>query len=128
MYLTVMEAGLSCIAVNLPSLWFIFHKATPEGVLRSVRSMISLASIRSGGSRDSRGKSNHKSNNYPNMDQNESAASSSQSHLERPDAIPIETHALYDIEAKHTPVPSGMGNRDVQVTQTISQSSSKRVM
>ncbi|KAH6677566.1 hypothetical protein B0J14DRAFT_476102, partial [Halenospora varia] len=46
-YLSILEIGLSCVAVNLPSLWFLFHKVTPENVLRSKRSQISLHSIHS---------------------------------------------------------------------------------
>ncbi|MCJ1262144.1 hypothetical protein MMC22_002014 [Lobaria immixta] len=45
-YLSVLEAGLSLIAVNLPSLWVLFSKIMPEKVLHNVRSMISLASSR----------------------------------------------------------------------------------
>lgn len=45
-YLSVLEAGLSLIAVNLPSLWVLFSKIMPEKVLHNVRSMISPASSR----------------------------------------------------------------------------------
>lgn len=118
-YLSVLETGLSCIAVNLPSLWFLRTKVKPESVLRSVRSMISLRSIRSAGTQEeSRG-----IDPYPWREGKKgSEASSSQSHLTHPEGIPIETHAIYDIEAR-AGKPSFPNN--VQVTKTLSQSSER---
>ncbi|KAF2151900.1 hypothetical protein K461DRAFT_279413 [Myriangium duriaei CBS 260.36] len=53
-YLTHLEAGISLVAVNLPSLWLLFSKVVPETALRSIRSVLSLSSLRSGKSdRDS---------------------------------------------------------------------------
>lgn len=46
-YMTMLEQGISLVAVNLPSLWFLLNKITPEKALRSVRSVFSLSSIRS---------------------------------------------------------------------------------
>jgi hypothetical protein len=42
-----LEAGLSLLAVNLPSLWAIINKTSPERILASLRSIISLRSLRS---------------------------------------------------------------------------------
>lgn len=119
MYLSVMGSGLSCIAVNLPSLYFLFSQVTPESVLRSDRSVISLASIRSGGPHS---KSIHQQEGYPGVGKSDSAATStSQSHLARPDAgtVTIETHAMYKIES--TDRQGTMDIDDLQVTKSISQ-------
>ena len=85
MYLSVLEAGLSLIAVNLPSLWFLFGKINLENILRSVRNMISLRSGRSAASQSSLGK-------IPGLQ------SSSQSYLARPEDPSIETYAMHEIE------------------------------
>ena len=45
-----LEAGLSLLAVNLPSLWAYVNKPSPESIINSIRSAISLRSFRSGGS------------------------------------------------------------------------------
>lgn len=55
-YFLMLEAGISCVAVNLPSVWMLFASVSPEAVLRSVRSMISLGSLGSRNSRGSRSK------------------------------------------------------------------------
>ena len=46
-YLSVLEAGLSIIAVNLPTLFFLRKHANPSKVLQSVRSVMSLRSVTS---------------------------------------------------------------------------------
>ncbi|GAM87013.1 hypothetical protein ANO11243_050340 [Dothideomycetidae sp. 11243] len=46
-YLTHLESGIALVAVNLPSLWLLCTKIVPEKALQSVRSMLSLNSIRS---------------------------------------------------------------------------------
>ena len=84
-YLSVLEAGLSLIAVNLPSLWFLSSKINPENILRSVRNMISLRSGRYAASQSSLGK-------IPGL------PSSSQSYLARPEDPSIETYAMHEIE------------------------------
>ncbi|KAF4631663.1 hypothetical protein G7Y89_g6466 [Cudoniella acicularis] len=43
-YFAMLEAGISVVAVNLPSLWLFFTSLMPEKLVRSVRSIISLAS------------------------------------------------------------------------------------
>jgi hypothetical protein len=113
-----MESGLSCIAVNLPSLYFLFSKVTPENVLRSVRSMISLASIRSGGYHN---KSVNPQEGYSGVGKSHSATSSSQLHLARPDAGIVETHAMYEFES--TSKKRSMEIDNVQIIQSISQRS-----
>ena len=44
LYFSMLEAGMSLIAVNLPSLWFLFNKRALELSLRSIRSVLSLRS------------------------------------------------------------------------------------
>ena len=51
LYFILLEALLSFIAVSLPSLWYFVSGKTPERVLRSIRSMVSLRSNRSTGSK-----------------------------------------------------------------------------
>ena len=45
-YLSMLEAGMSLVAVNLPSLWLLFTTVIPEKVTRSLRSVLSLHSLR----------------------------------------------------------------------------------
>jgi hypothetical protein len=45
LYFAMLEAGMSVVAVNLPSLWLFFTSLMPEKLVRSVRSMISLPSL-----------------------------------------------------------------------------------
>lgn len=49
-YYAFLEAGLSVVSINMPSLWYFAAGVTPERVLRSVRSIISLGSRPSQGS------------------------------------------------------------------------------
>ncbi|CAG8957410.1 hypothetical protein HYFRA_00011391 [Hymenoscyphus fraxineus] len=46
-FFTMLETGISLVAVNLPTLWFLSKSVTPEAILQSIRSVISLASLRS---------------------------------------------------------------------------------
>ena len=54
LFWSMLEGGLALIAVNLPSIWGLFTKISPEAVLRSVRSAVSLGSRGSGDSKNSR--------------------------------------------------------------------------
>ena len=53
LFWSMLEGGLGLIAVNLPSIWGLYSKISPDAVLRSVRSMVSLRSRSSGGSKTS---------------------------------------------------------------------------
>lgn len=53
LFWSMLEGGLGLIAINLPSIWGLFTKISPDAVLRSVRSMVSLRSRSSGGSKTS---------------------------------------------------------------------------
>jgi hypothetical protein len=45
-YYAILEAGFTIVTVNLPSLWYFVAGVTPESVVRSVRSIVSLGSGR----------------------------------------------------------------------------------
>ncbi|CRG86468.1 hypothetical protein PISL3812_03474 [Talaromyces islandicus] len=45
-FFVILEAGLNIIAVNLPSLWYFVRGITADRVIRSMRSVLSLASGR----------------------------------------------------------------------------------
>lgn len=49
-FFTMLETGISLVAVNLPSLWLLFTSVTPEKVIRTTRSVLSLESLRIRGS------------------------------------------------------------------------------
>ena len=46
-FLSNLEAGLSWLAVNLPSLWAIFNKTSSEHILASIHWIKSLGMLRS---------------------------------------------------------------------------------
>lgn len=65
LFLSLLEVGMACIAVNLPSMWFLISHVTPEAVLRSIRSVVSLQSLRSTKSRQSLKDKTMRSSSYP---------------------------------------------------------------
>ena len=107
-YYTVLECGLSLIAVNLPSLWYLLSKTTPENILRSVRSIISLRSEHSAG---------HGSV-QPSRFEKRSNSSSSHSHILATDTPYIETHALHDLDENGQGVD--LPNGKIHVTEHMS--------
>ena len=42
---SMLETGLALVTVNLPSIWTIKHKAVPERLLGSFRSLVRLRSM-----------------------------------------------------------------------------------
>lgn len=46
-YYLILETGMTILAVNMPTLWYFRAGVTPEHIVRSIRSIVSLASIRS---------------------------------------------------------------------------------
>lgn len=86
-FMWILEAGFALIAVNLPSLWWLKHKIQPERVLASVRSALSLRSMRSsnndGESKNSRRMHNGwaRSQNWANPYASNQTDSSSQEKL-----------------------------------------------
>lgn len=124
-YLSVLEAGLSLIAVNLPSLWSLFSKVTLEKVRRSVRSMISLASGRSQFSSQRSAPLLLKSQSYslppPLGKKQKSISNSSRSHLAYSDGDQpfVETCVLHDTEADADIEP--VARMGIHVTETMSR-------
>ena len=117
-YLSVLEAGLSLVAVNLPSLWFLLTKVESDNFLRSFRSMISLHSNRSvDSSRNMGGIHSHPSS----LDKKRSHSSSSQSRLAHPNADSFRTYATYDLG--YVERGSQMPLDKIQITDRITQSS-----
>ena len=112
-YLSVLEAGMSLVAVNLPSVWFLFAQITPEKILRSVRSMISLRS------RPSNSSVNKSHAPY----KKESGGSSSNFYLAHPATRSLETYAMHDIENGEGVRPLPHGNIEIKetITQTAEQ-------
>ncbi|TAQ87879.1 hypothetical protein B7494_g3794 [Chlorociboria aeruginascens] len=43
-YCIILETGFTIVAMNLPSLWYYMAGITPESIIRSVRSLVSLSS------------------------------------------------------------------------------------
>jgi hypothetical protein len=105
---------MACIAVNLPSLWFLVGTLTPESVIRSIRSVISLASIRSNGSRGS-GRDKASNTGVYTGKPGSSIPSTSESRLAPGE--PTETVAMYDLESFSADTPKD----NVHVTKTVSQ-------
>jgi hypothetical protein len=56
----ILEIGIALVAVCLPSIWSVFTTIGPDKIMRSIRSVVSLASVRSLGPASSRG-SQHQS-------------------------------------------------------------------
>ncbi|KAB8300847.1 hypothetical protein EYC80_002775 [Monilinia laxa] len=113
-FLSLLEVGLSCIAVNLPSLYYLSNKVTPENILRSVRSIVSLRSV---GSRSSQNSKRYQKSR--GSKENQSIDSPSLSNLRPDDMGAIETHAMHDLESTGRVSVTD----DVHVTKTLSQSS-----
>ena len=88
-FFQILEAGLVIIAVNLPSLWYYVAGVTPDRVLRSVRSMLSLRSPR--GSQNSLNKASH---------------GPSQSHPPPGAMAAVERKPSSDSHSSHTYAPS----------------------
>ena len=89
-----LEAGLSLLAVNLPSLWAYVSKASPEGIIASIRSIISLHSLRSNGS------SNPSRSHIRLPDRDPSIPTSGVHTGIPPDQHGIEVHAMHDVEGQ----------------------------
>lgn len=93
-FFSVLEVGLACIAVNLPSLWYLASKITPEAALRSLRSIISLRSLRSTGSPSAVAKDTPHALNKTTY----GGSSTSQAPISLTN-LPADAHATYDVEA-----------------------------
>ena len=91
----MLEAGMSLIAVNLPSLWFLFSKGVLESSLRSIRSVLSLRTSTSTSSKRSY-KTGRASQTTPSGAAKDSFSGSS-SHLTRDaDGDTYESFAMHN--------------------------------
>ncbi|KAF2152228.1 hypothetical protein K461DRAFT_321274 [Myriangium duriaei CBS 260.36] len=63
-FLTMLEVGISMVAMNLPTLWYLCTDALPKDLLRSV---LSLSSLRSFRDRNSRSYSTRSPSNAPSL-------------------------------------------------------------
>ena len=95
-YLAVLECGLSLIAANLPSLWYLVSHISPEKMLRSLQSIISLRFKRSAGSGHGEASPNRQSSHYDKR----SASSSSHSHILQHDALHMKSYVIRDLKDK----------------------------
>lgn len=115
--MSVLENGLSLIAVNLPSIWCLFAKVKPESIRRSVRGIFSVHSRQS--YTTSMGKPGSHSR-LSSLSNNETVFTSSPSHSGHPKAQSIETYAMYDINERDQGARLPQGQ--IQITDTITQS------
>ena len=94
-YWAMLESGLGLVACCLPTLRFLFGKWAPDNMLRSIRSMLSLDSLRSQGSR--------RGERLPEGDTN---STGSRKDLSGPENVLgvggcyNETHAMRDLESQ----------------------------
>ena len=89
-----LEAGLSLLAVNLPSLWAYVNKASPESIIASIRSIITLHSLRSNGS------SNRSRSHVRLPDRDTSGPPSIMRAGAHPMQRPVESHPLHNVEER----------------------------
>lgn len=110
-YWSVVEAGISILAVNLPSIWLYLFRALPEQLVASIRSVISLASIRTSGSGGSRSQTRLPSRSQPSVH-------SGSSQVKFASADSAEAFAEHDVEAQnqHNTAPGG-----ITITSTVRQ-------
>jgi len=84
-YWSLVEASLAVVSACLPTIRPLFHGMSPESVIRSIRSRISLHSIHSRGSKDSKGS---KGSKYVKPTEDQASTSSQvgfRNHEEGPD-------------------------------------------
>ncbi|KAK5997695.1 hypothetical protein PT974_00050 [Cladobotryum mycophilum] len=111
LYFIMLEAGMSLVAVNLPSIWLVLTTLAPESILRSVRSIVSLGSR---GSKDS-----NELHHVANADAPKSSTSVAS-------AAPFgemsgESYAMHDIEQGVHDIPSGQIHvqRSMHLTENL---------
>ena len=116
---SILEAGLCLLAVNLPSLWAYRRKISPDDLLASIRSAISLRSFRSGQSRESRTCGSELLGTGPDGVSTHSSSSRAKIVATKEGEQYTEASGGYDLEAQQgtTAVPQGK----IMVSSTISQ-------
>ena len=117
-YLAVLEYGLSLIAVNLPSFWYLLSHTSPEKMLRSLQSIISLRFERSAGS----GHGGASPNRQPSHYDKRRISSSSHSHILQHDALHMESYIMRDLEDKDE---SYLQRGKIHITEPMSHSATQ---
>jgi len=101
---SMLEAGMSLLAINLPSLWAYHTHIAPEGVIASIRSVISLHSLRSLRSNGSKSRTNTNAKGMQPLpgDSNSLHSESSMANFvsKISPADQTEAYAMYDVEAQ----------------------------
>ena len=94
LFLTVLETGLTLIAVNLPSLWCHFTKIRPGSIFQSIRSMLSVYLSHSATSSPQAGSQFALSR----QNQTRKVSDSSDAHFANLDAHSLDIYAMHDLE------------------------------
>lgn len=120
-YYIILEAGFTIVAVNLPSLWYFMAGVTPERVLRSVRSLVSLGSGR--GSQDGTSIQGSKtSGTKATRDPRSLESNSSHSSLVKNGSrTGVESYAMADLPVKTTTVDANGIQVDRNFNRTVEQ-------
>jgi hypothetical protein len=113
----LFEAGISLVAVNLPSIWLLFATTAPETVLRSVHSLVSLASTGERASKASKTSQYPKSTDF----QRSSNSVSSAAHLSEEQS---RTYAMHDIGQPGVP---DLQTGKIHIQDSVQVSSEQRV-
>ena len=117
-YLAVLECGLSLIAVNLPSLWYLLSHTSPEKMIRSLQSIISLRSERSASSGHAEASPNRQPSHYDKR----SASRSSHSRILQYDAIHMQSYVMRDLEDDNE---SYLQRGKIHITEQVSHSATQ---
>lgn len=120
---SMLEAGVSLLAVNLPSLWaYRTHFPSPDSLIASIRSVISLRTF---GSDHSRGSNSNTRGMHPLSGdvQSQNSTSSKSQFVERFPGQNSETYAMYDVEGqKDASPPEGI----IMVNSSVVQKENNR--
>lgn len=109
-FFVVLEIGVSMVAICLPSIWMVMATKAPEAFLRSVNSIVSLASI---GSKNSKG-----SQERPQPKTLQSNASTS-SHI----PIAGSSSGSYELDTAKNNNLEAVLERDIKAKDSIEHSS-----
>ncbi|APA10337.1 hypothetical protein sscle_06g051070 [Sclerotinia sclerotiorum 1980 UF-70] len=112
-------SGLTIIAVNLPSLWYYLAGVNPEHVLRTVRSVISLRSIRSGSQSSSKSANDfeNKSGTGSGSKREQSLdTNSSSSYLTYSKGKTVEAYTMVDMAAQPEHQNNSSSHRQLTVS------------
>jgi len=98
---SMLEAGVSLLAINLPSLWRYKSHISPDSLIRSIRSAISLRSSASNHSRGSNSNTNISGMQpLPGDGQSLHSSAAKAQFVPRVPGQNSETYATYDTEAQ----------------------------